>query len=171
MSGYLFRRSDNGEIFEVDFETAMSAVGGAVITTADGVIARRVHRRDPVAPESSQPLRQVGLMQKPIVSDAMGFPQHQFAEMQAHKEHCRVAGVEFVRDPLVPEFYQVHCTSEKAKQDYLKARHMKDYSQVNGSKAMLSPSLLEGAREMVRRRFSTNQEQSNDDDDETNSTT
>jgi hypothetical protein len=59
--------------------------------------------------------------------------------------------VEFRKDPLAPEFYQVHCESQAAKDRYTKHRHLVNRTSSLGSGAMISEDQLRQAEEFVKR--------------------
>lgn len=136
-----------GDTVSVDFETMMLAKDG-YLTLPDGRTAKRVNR-----PSSRSATKAVAGVAPPIVSDAMGFTDNQLAEM----EHDRVAngfnGIEFRQDPMEPRFYQVHCSSERAKAEYMRHRGFTDQNSQNGSAAAISPSQIDDARRMVLERF------------------
>jgi hypothetical protein len=146
---YLYRREDNGCLVEVDFATMMEQKCG-FITLPDGVEARRcVHleiERD--GRQKAAPVREI---EKPIVSDALGFPQHQLAEFEQDRAKHGFGGVEFTPDPRVPEFYQVRISGKREYQRYLKHRQMHDRNSRNGGGQALSPELLERAAAIVKR--------------------
>lgn len=143
---YLFRREDNGQIVEVDF-TKMMEQDAAGYIELDGVTARRCVylelERDghkdifPFEHEFDHDTR-------PIVSDALGFPECQFDEMEKDRLMEGHVGVEFRRDPAVPQFFQVHCSSRKAWQEYLDHRGMVDQNKTVG--VLLSEEDLERAK-------------------------
>jgi len=138
-------RDDNGKIHNLSFEQMIEARDG-FYEKDDGTILRRV-RGDSVPVRSAERQRE----KTEIVSDALGFGQHQLKEMKEHLELNKVRGVEFVQDPSVPEFYQVKCSSERAKARYMKARGYHDLNSKNGSGAMLSEKDFEDAKDLVLR--------------------
>lgn len=142
---YSFRREDNGEIVEVDFLAMMEAKDG-FLEVEPGVMARRVGR-----PTERRVTAQVAERKK-IVSDAMGFGQHQLAEMEADRAKNGFTDVEFVPDPEIPQFFQVHCGSEKAKRRYMEHRQFTDRNSRNGGGQPLSQKDLEDAKELLLRK-------------------
>lgn len=138
-------KTDDGEIHEVDFGTAVDA--GAFLELSDGRIARRINRPSMKKRTKSVP------GSAPIISDALGFTDNQLGEMRANAEAfpAEHRGIEFVQDPTEPRFYQVHCSSEKAKQRYMKHRKFTDRNSRNGAGNILSPEAFEKARAMVQR--------------------
>lgn len=140
-------KTDDGEIIEVSPEVAFES--GTFLELPDGRLARRVNR-----PSTKSKTKAVA-GRVPIVSDAMGFGQHQFAEMEADRQANGFSDIEFKQDPQVPQFYQVHCGSEKAKQRYMVHRQFTDRNSRNGGGQALSPDMIEQAKTLVSRKFST----------------
>ena len=143
MTTYQFRREDNDEIIEVDFDTMMSAADG-FLEVEPGVWAKRINRK-------SLPKKAVVNANPAIVSDAMGFGIGQLAEMEADRKAHGIRGIEFKPDPDVPQFIQVHCASERAKKRYMEHRMFTDQNNRNGSGNVLSPRLMEDAKELAMR--------------------
>lgn len=144
MSNYPFR-TDDGKIHRVDFDTMMNAKDG-ILTLPNGKLARRVHDTPP--PKLSKRLEE----RPEIVSDALGFPQQQLADMQEHLRTSGCRGIEFQRDPSVPEFIQVKAGSQKEFHRYMRARGFHDQNSRNGSGAMLTQKDFEDARELALRK-------------------
>jgi hypothetical protein len=137
-------RTDDGEVVEVDFATAMEC--GAFYELPDGRLAKRINR-----PSMKKRATPVAGTTRPIVSDAMGFADHQLAEMEADRQRHSFTDIEFRPDPDEPRFYQVHCGSEDAKRRYMEHRGFTDRNSSNGSGAMLDPTLLEKSKAIVLR--------------------
>lgn len=138
---YQFRREDNGQLIEVNFETMMQKVAG-VITLPDGATAREVRtgwRKAAKAIDIHKP-------EKTIVSDALGFGQHQLDAFEEDRKRNGFTGVEFRRDPQVPEFFQVHISGRKEHARYVRHRGFTDKNGGNGSGAMLSEDQMQRAR-------------------------
>lgn len=149
-SAYRFMRQDTGEIVSVTFDDMIRQDEMGYITLPDGVKARRVYRDSDTV---SRPDR-VRVDHRPIPpSDAMGFSEHQLAEFEFDRQQNHFSGVEFVRDPTCPTFYQVKCSSRKEWERYVKHRGLVVKNKTVG--AALTPSALERAAEMVSRRFAT----------------
>ena len=145
---YLYRREDNGEIVEVDWETMMTQRNG-YITLDDGVDAKRcVHLEDERYGKPERQSRKV-LLDRPIVSDNLGFGQHQYAEMEEDRRRNGFTDVEFVRDPHTPEFYQVHCGSRKSRDAYARHRSFSNSTSIGGVR--FTKEELEGAMALVSR--------------------
>lgn len=144
MSDYRFK-TDDGEIHLVSFDEMMNAKDG-IIELPDGTLARRVHDNEP--PKQSKRIEE----RPEIVSDALGFPQQQLADMQQHLRTSGCRGIEFQRDPTVPEFIQVKAGSHREFQRYMKSRGFFDKNSRNGSGAMLTKKDFEDARELALRK-------------------
>lgn len=71
-------------------------------------------------------------LDKPIVSDALGFSEQQFNDFEADRVKNGHVGIEFVRDKDVPQFFQVKCSSREAWAKYVKHRGMYDRNSRNG---------------------------------------
>lgn len=84
------------------------------------------------------------------VSDALGFPEQCLKDRRTQLEQSGCKGVEFKRDPQVPEFYQVHGT-RNAIDKYGKTRGMVNRTGSLGGKVMLSQEDLDRAAELVSR--------------------
>jgi len=147
-------QSGAGEIVSVDFETMMNAKDGFLVLS-DGRSAKRVNRpssRQRTTKENSQEVSSSG---PKIVSDAMGFTDNQLSEMENDRVSHGFNGIEFRQDPNEPRFYQVHCSSERAKSEYMKHRGFTDQNSKNGSGVMLDAEQLDAAKKMVQERFGT----------------
>lgn len=96
-------------------------------------------------------------IQAPIISDSLGFCEHQYEEMEVHRVKNGHTDIEFVRDPKVPEFIQVKCGSEEAKRRYMKTRGFSDNNTRNGSKAMFNEDIMREAERMMREKYPVKQ--------------
>jgi hypothetical protein len=135
-----------GKIVKVGFEQMMEAEAG-FLTLPDGRTAKRVY------PPSEKKSTKVDPGATPkIVSDAMGFPISAIKEFEADRVANGHTGIEFRPDPDVPEFVQVHCSSQAAKDRYMKHRAMHDRNSQNGSSAIMSDYLLQKSTELVSRK-------------------
>ena len=145
---YLFRREDTGEIVEVPWATMIEQQGGWI--TIDGVPSRRcIHleiERDG-KPQRQAEKRSEGA--NTIFSDALGFPQQSFSEFEEDRQRNGFSGVEFTRDPQVPEFYQVKCATRAEFNRYMKHRGYVQKSGIGGVR--LTQDDLDRAKEMVER--------------------
>lgn len=90
---------------------------------------------------------------KPIISDALGFTEGQLAQFEADRIKHGFSDVEFVRDPQVPEFYQVKMGSEETKSRYMKHRGYHDRNSLNGGGAHLTPELLAALQRQMLERY------------------
>jgi hypothetical protein len=150
---YIYRREDNDELIEVDFETAMQQQYGA-IRLPDGVYARRCVslelERDGV---SAAPSGKAMLLNRPIVSDTLGFCQHQLADFEADRVKNGFTGVEFKQDPRVPEFYQVHVSGPEEHRRYIEHRGYSDMNSSNGGGKPFTPEQFEEAQRKVKEQY------------------
>jgi len=141
-----FRKHDDS-IEWVSFSYMMERMDAqGFITLPSGELGRRARDLEP-RPVASRPIRR----QTKIVSDQLGFIDKCLPEMQAHLDQTGIKGVEFKPDPEVPGFTQVHCSSEGAKQKYMKARFLRDKNSRNGGGRALSEKDLADAKELVER--------------------
>jgi len=145
---YLFRREDNDAVVELSFAEAMAADCAGFVTLSDGVTAKRcVHMEGRSKPRPARDGSTAPFRMKP--SDALGFGQHQLADFEEDRARNNFTGVEFVRDPQVPEFIQVQCDSRQTYNRYAKHRGYVNKNDLGG--VILSEKELEGARIMVER--------------------
>ncbi len=148
---YIFRRADNEHLFEVDFATMIEQDALGYITLTDGVQARRCrHLEAEMDSKTGEKLRATADGGRPIVSDALGFPQHQLAAFEQDRTANGFSGVEFVRDPLEPTFYQVKISSPTEWQRYIQHRGMSDRNSTNGGRAMLTADQLAAAEQRAK---------------------
>ena len=145
---FAFKREDNDEIVWVDWTTMMGQIGG-FITLSDGVEARRCVYLEGGSPSPAPPVQRGSPV--PVVSDALGFPKQCLKEREAQRQEWGLADIEFRRDPRVPEFYQVHCGSEAARDRYARHRNMVNRTGSLGGGVMLSQEDLDRAAELVSR--------------------
>jgi hypothetical protein len=146
---YLFRREDTGEVIELDFVTMMTMDSMGCVTLDDGVVARRARDLDP----QLQRAEIVRELEKPVVSDSLGFTEKQLADFEADRKRHGFTGVEFKRDPDVPQFFQVHCSGKAEWDRYVKHRGMNDCNSMNGGRQALSERDLRAAEQKVRERY------------------
>lgn len=118
---YRFYREDTGEPVEVDFATMMGQDVAGYITLPDGVQARR-DRSGPLTAKTSEPPPGGRGFLPP--SDNLGFQQGEFAEKEADRVAHGFTGVEFVRDPHEPSFFQVRCADWRTFEKYAKHRKL-----------------------------------------------
>jgi len=87
----------------------------------------------------------------PVVSDALGFPEQCLGDRRAELKKHGFTDIEFRRDPRVPEFFQVHCASEAARDRYARHRGLVNRTGSLGGGPMLSQEDLDRAAELVSR--------------------
>lgn len=141
-----------GKIVTVSFERMMEAAHG-FLTLPDGRTAKRIFPAGSKSVAKADPGAAPKIAPK-IVSDAMGFPVSAIKDFEADRVANGHTGIEFRPDPDVPEFVQVHCSSQAAKDRYMKHRSMHDRNSRNGSAAVLSDELMKQAKELVSRQRS-----------------
>lgn len=140
-------RSDDGKEIEVSFDEMMNQQGGYIIR--DGELYRRVGSGS----FKKRTTKPSGKTTKEIISDTLGFGQHQLQEMEADRKANGFKGVEFTRDPHVPEFFQVRCDSPKTWHRYLRHRGFTDKNSKNGGAHCITEQEMEQARKLVDRVF------------------
>ena len=141
---YRFVKEDDGSVIEVDFETMMEQDAAGFITLEDGTRARRVF--DAMQTERKREKLAPGAIP---VSDALGFTEHQLIEFEADRLQHGFRGVEFVRDPSCPVFYQVKFGSHAEREAYIAHRGMVDKGRSKGG--VLSEKDLENAKSIISR--------------------
>lgn len=98
-------------------------------------------------------LEPTNALNKPIISDALGFTEHQFQDFETDRVKNGHTGVEFIRDKDVPQFFQVKCSSPEAWSRYLKHRGMADRNSKNGSGARITQAELDKAEQQMLERY------------------
>lgn len=149
--GYAFRM-DDGTVIQVPFEKMIEQDAAGFITV-DGQSARRI-REDAPRKEAA---RAVTGLDRPIVSDALGFPMEQLGDFERDRQANGFTGVEFRPDPHVPQFCQVHVSSQKEWARYVKHRGMHDRNSRNGSGAALTQEQMDAAAARVREQYPVGQ--------------
>lgn len=142
MSTYPFRRVDNGEIVQVDWETMIAAVAQRIILP-DGVEAIRVN------PKPQQyATRQMNCGANfEVVSDGFGCIEDQKAELEFEAKRHGFTAIEWIRDPLVPGFFQYRATCPEQHRRYQEYREMQDGAEhVGGGQALYPAALAEAER-------------------------
>ncbi len=148
---YAFRREDNGKLTWVPWAVMIMQDRAGFITLSDGAQARRCLSEENYASPQKMERTETGLA-RTITSDALGFGQHQFGEFEEDRRQHGFSGVEFVRDPQVPEFYQVKCRSRDEFNRYLSHRGYVQQSSLGGVR--LSQSDLDRAANLASRSIS-----------------
>jgi hypothetical protein len=141
-------RKDDGTIIEVPWEVMIEQKDG-FITLEDGSLAQRCLHLEEHGRAQSQG-REHAPVCPHIVSDSLGFGQHQLADFRTDAERNGFA-VEFKPDPRVPEFYQVHCESRAEMDRYIKHRGMVNASGIGGVR--LTEDELRQAEERVKEKY------------------
>jgi hypothetical protein len=138
----IFRREDNGELIELDFATVMAKQKDGFVQLDDGVLARRCIHLEQQAERAAKRAE----LDRPIISETLGFTSHQLAEMEADRKSHGFRGVEFIEDKDEPNYYNVKCDSPASWRAYMAHRGLCDRNGSNGGGASLSPLLLERAK-------------------------
>jgi len=141
---YHYRREDDGELIEVDFETAINQQDG-FITLPDGVLARRVRVMEDGVYGQEKCATKILPVKAEIVSDALGVTEHQVQEFRedAARNGMRV---DFTPDPLQPHFFQARFNTWEEKSRYMRHRKIADRNSRNGGGQVLSPEMLARAK-------------------------
>lgn len=140
---YIFRRLDNDELIEVDFETAMSQVNG-YITLPDGTEARRCVYLEKQAERAAKQKK----LRHEIVSDTLGVTKHQLEESRK-RAAAQGLRVDFTPDPTEPTFYQARFPSAKDYKRYADSFGFTDKNSRNGGGSPLSAELLKRSIQRV----------------------
>jgi len=148
-NSYAFEREDNGKIIWVNWTTMIEQDVAGYIKLPDGVMARR--RQDLEAKPARKKPREARTVPMPVISDTLGFPVQAFRDREAQRLAWGCTDIEFRRDPKVPEFYQVHCASERARDAYAKRRNLVNRTGSLGGGPMLSQEDLDRAAQLVSR--------------------
>jgi hypothetical protein len=145
---YPFRSEDTGEVRYLSFAKMMKADVMGVVQfrgkpwkRARDLEPRQPSRRDRIVSDRPE-----------IVSDALGFTEGQLAHFEADRKLNQHHGIEFVKDPDVPRFYQVKCSSPGAFDRYAKHRGFFNKSGKNGGGACLTQADIDAAKVLVSRK-------------------
>jgi hypothetical protein len=153
---YMFRREDTDEVILVDFETMMTMDEMGCIKLEDGVYARRCRSLEPAMGRTKNGTESLN---KPMVSDSLGFTESQLADFEEHRKKGGFTGIEFKRDPDVPQFFQVHCSGPEEFRRYREERNrlsggmFQDHNSRNGGGQALSERDLRAAEQMIREKY------------------
>ncbi len=150
-AGYLFRREDNGRIESLSFLEMMAMDAAGFVTLADGVQARRCRTAETIIAVDKQEARKE--LEKPILSDSLGFCANQLADFEADRVKHGFTGVEFVREPGLPEFIQVKISSAAEWARYVKHRGMCDRNSRNGGGVAFTPEQMEDAKQRILQKY------------------
>lgn len=126
----------------VDFETMMQQDAGGYITIKLGEHTYDFRRvRDP-----EKKIKADLELNKPLVSENLGFGFYQLDEHEAFRQRHGFMGVEFKPDPRLPQYYNVHFSGPAERERYIRARGMADGNSRNGSGAGITPDELAEAQ-------------------------
>lgn len=128
--GYFFRREDNDEVVEVPFEVMMTQDVAGYIELEDGAKARRV----PSGEAGTKLIEAIPIGGgREIVSDALGFTEQQFHDFEQDRVKNGFGAVRFERDPAVPQFFRVCCSSRAVWDRYVEHRGLFDKNHHSGT--------------------------------------
>lgn len=173
---YIYRREDNGELIEVDFQIMMTqdSAGyieimvpdtnagssnehptGRHIVKAKRCVQLEIERNGKSKSQSDSCTEQINSLRQeaPIVSDALGFAEHQHSEFEYDRERHGFHGVEFIRDPQVPQFFRVKFSSRTEWERYVRHRGMFDKNSRNGGGQPLDENSLKFAQERIIEKY------------------
>lgn len=155
MTKYLFRREDNDELIWLTFAEMMAMDSLGSVRLEDGVIARRCRHLESQTTHTGIKLppkegAATGI-DRPIVSDSLGFTHHQLEGFEADRVRHGFSGVEFKPDPHVPGFFQAHFSGRAEWQRYIAHRGMTDRNSTLGSGSSLTQEDLDNAAALVKR--------------------
>jgi len=143
---YPFRNVNDKSVVLVDFDRMMEmdAQGFLKIRGKQYRRARDLESQPVVTPAEPE-------ARLDRVSDSLGFVVDCLPDMQTNLLESKVQGIEFKEDPHVPNFYQVHASSQGAMTKYMLSRKYHDKNSLNGSGAILGEKDFKDARELVNR--------------------
>jgi hypothetical protein len=148
---YKFKRLDTDEIVEVDFEKMIEQdAAGYIKMKIDG---KTVELRRVLDKASKSSIKEEKAGGPKIVSDSAGFHCAQLQTFEELRIKHGLTGIEHKPDPQVPGFIQVHASSEKEYNKYLKARGMYNASGNNGGRRAMSPKDLEYAKKLAIEKY------------------
>lgn len=151
MTTYPFRRVDNGEIVQVDWETMIGAKAQR-ITLPDGVEAIRVN---PKPQQLTQRQLNCGANFE-VVSDGFGCIEDAVAANKATAEMLGLRNIRWVQETgphAVPGFYTYHCTSPEEHRRWKEHVEGSDNAEhlFGGGVYMSAESLAEAQRRTIEK--------------------
>ena len=148
---YIYRREDTDELIEVPFSVMIEQEAG-FITLPDGVSARRCLHLEIERDGKPERQKMAPACDREIVSDTLGFGQHQLDDFERDRQQHGFTGVEFIPDRDVPEFRRVKCSSQKEFERYLSHRGYVNQTGLGGVR--LTQEDLDRAADLVTRHLS-----------------
>lgn len=149
---YKFRREDNGELIDVDFQTMMEMDACGSITLPSGVQARRCRHLEQPPVVHAEKNDKIVELEKPVLSDTLGFIPQQFEEFEQDRVKNGFTAIEFRQEPGVP-FFQVYCSSKAEYQRYMRHRGYSDMGERNGVGQVLTQHDLDSAQERILEKY------------------
>ena len=149
---YEFTRMDNGAIIKVSFEKMMEMdVTGTITVPVGGNMVTAIRCRGKKT--SSIPKSTEKTTTPPVISSSLGIPASALAEELALNKFHGIKGVEFVPDPLVPEFLNAHIESPDAMRRYAEHLGLGDKNSRNGGHNAMTEQEFNAAKSVVMRNF------------------
>lgn len=143
---YAFRRESDDSVVYANWSVVMDMENGYV--TLDGEVMKRCPHLDKEGEKKKA--KNVRLDGTPdIISDNLGFAQHQLDDFETDRKANGFSGIEFERDPMEPTFIRVKARSRAEMDRYTKHRGKINVSGKAGH--ILSPEQLRRAEERVKR--------------------
>lgn len=145
---------DNGEPVFVSFEEMMAMdVTGTITVKIGSIETTAIRCRGKKATSIPNPGQKTTT--PPVVSSSLGIPASALAEELALNKFHGIKGVEFVPDPLVPEFLNAHIESPDAMRRYAEHLGLTDKNSRNGGHNAMTEQEYDAAKDVVLRNFPT----------------
>lgn len=148
-------RKDDGQLIDIPFSQIIDKQGSdGFLQLEDGTWAKRCVQLELERDGKTRRAKQEDAkhsLNLTMVSDALGFGDHQLADFEADRRANNFQGIEFVRDPTYSRFIQVKCNCPATYERYVKHRNQIINNKVTGQ--LISQAELERAGEMVRERY------------------
>lgn len=148
-------RNEAGEYIELPFSAVIDKMdAGGFLKLEDGDWVRRCVQKE-LERDGKQKVVRCEEVKHSInltmVSDALGFGDHQLADFERDRVANHFHGIEFVRDPTFDRFIQVKCNCPKTYERYMKHRRLIDNNPQTGQ--LISRAELERAGQIVKDRY------------------
>ena len=153
-------RKDDGTLIDIPFsEVIRKQDGGGIIQLEDGSYAKRCVQAELDRDGKGKKIAREDVKHSvnlTMISDALGFGEHQLAEFEADRKANNFQGIEFIRDPTERRFIQVKCNCPATFERYVKHRDQGSGNMVINNKVtgtLFSRADLEKASEIVSLRY------------------
>jgi hypothetical protein len=141
----LFQRLDTGEMVSVHKPVVITFGEANIEINGEFVRCRKISNSDPSGAMAPPP---------PVFSEiGLCFPQHELEKKREHVERHGFTGVEFRRDPRVPESFNVHFSGPEERKRYEKSLGVENFSGFNGGRAGISGPMLDQASDRIKKLF------------------